>query len=666
MSRFEILKRHLEELEMKKTYEEPTLDVSAANNLKLFYGESRSIPIQPSNEDPPTPDGAIEKSAIFLQRESEKGFIDKFDPDEFRHSMLRPAIITRARLQSLQKTSQLFDVNRLFQVEPFQKFWFSTDTVLNIKKELSKLPYAHREDGPAVISRFLEGIASVVRIMKHNQMLDNQGKQTKKQLMDAMLYFMNEAKDNRKKAIRYALQQKLIKIEELSEPYLTEFEIQNDQANRNSPNNRNKVKYVEKMKVDDRMMDGIISGADKMPRCYRISRFQTTEEQCSNTLKECKKYLVSLPQTFLDEMKQHKTIELQRQEIQKKKEQEEFEENQKRLRVSTRPLPRILSFPNTKTPEIQIQTSESQTKTTRSSMSVSKPKFKFRMNDSYWNAYDPLKTREGRKQFHPLRALSNSVNEFKPKLPDFVNVDSSIPFTLQCIPKADGPNLIGNIWTTSDLNSQNHKEEEEIHEAEEEEDATDTTQKSPEELEKERLEELEKMEDYKKKSYEAMKKTNEALKLLNSFNFQNTDVPQDSIVIRLQNVWEELGFTVRQKLELLIKYTRTSDESQKLKEALTFWNNALSAVKQFNHSYTEMKDFVDFKAKITHNPHLTCMILMQDVENSEQNVRNAANQLLQNMGDELIVNGKTANDLILTRHSKMVNMLKPYLNVSVE
>jgi hypothetical protein len=255
---------------------------------------------------------------------------------------------------------------------------------------------------------------------------------------------------------------------------------------------------------------------------------------------------------------------------------------------------------------------------------------------TFWEAGDPLGTRDGeyRDVLGELEALSGSL-EYHDHLEDLD--DMRMPFTLECerlaeqarVAQIEGDGLRDEIWTTADLDAAN---------------ANDRTDELPQA-----------QADAAPHMYSL--EASEDLKYLLSQNFHSTaigdpELRADAIQKRLEDIWEALGFSVQQKLALLLKYSTNLEESAKLSNALRFWEQALSVANQYEATYQSYKDMIQLEAKMGTPTRLLddCASQMKAAEDSLMQVASA---LKSTFGDEFIIRRRKVDELIEEKRQKI-------------
>lgn len=731
----EEVRKTLEELEQSELRN--PIDPQTREYLGLLYGPPNTLQMHKADVRPPSPMHAIEESTKFLNREVKKGFLEPFDIEDYKKKLLRPAIIAQANHLKQRKNVQKFDLEKLYETEQYQKFWLTSNTVSKIKKEITSLPFHNHHDISVVTDRFLESVASIVRVMNHRNMLDNDGKHKKKQLQASMLHFITETYKARVKIIKYTLKQEYLDVSKLSDKLKQEFA--EDLIQETSPNDEDDPRIQGGKKndpdQDERILDQITANCAKLPRLYRYTSYRDSEERSYKLAKNYGRLLnknlqsknqspvPSKPLTPVKESEQVDGLNSSAllddegfpiyQEKPQTEKKDEFDigiEIPKKMQLITIPFARTKKAANQEVVD--------------HSDSFNMPKQELHVN--YWKTFDPLHgNRPGDDVNLALEQIHSYSDKFTPDYSKCRNIDYSLPFKLEyeeilesqsVIKKTErarkrrrkqikvnsssnnfidssqsstqvmsiGPKLIGEIWSTSDLvvpksidqtnylyayqdiEKDGHGTDEEEEEEEADDEAFKRLRHNDDFFDDEvddgtgDLYKPNDLSESERAALEASHRNMDAYRFLNSFKFSKNSRTAASIVQKLEEIWNSLGFTVQQKLALLVKYTTAPEETQRLREALGFYENALEGVNQYNKAYQALKDFVKFEADSTTHAETTCHILLKQVENCEENVKQIAAHLINSFGDELIIKKKTISELLPARHKKMMEMIKPF------
>ena len=148
-----------------------------------------------------------------------------------------------------------------------------------------------------------------------------------------------------------------------------------------------------------------------------------------------------------------------------------------------------------------------------------------------------------------------------------------------------------------------------------------------------------------------------AKELLSHYELNKNDQAGTSTEEIFQNIWKQLGFSMRQRLEMLVKYTNSSDEASKLTDSLPTWEKALQEYQHYTKCYTELRDFIRFEYAPGVNDR-KLNELHVNIQRSEDALTNVATTLRENYGDELIIYRKSSASLIQLHQAKIRNLLQ--------
>ncbi|OHT12689.1 hypothetical protein TRFO_17397 [Tritrichomonas foetus] len=144
---------------------------------------------------------------------------------------------------------------------------------------------------------------------------------------------------------------------------------------------------------------------------------------------------------------------------------------------------------------------------------------------------------------------------------------------------------------------------------------------------------------------------NERTKVLKQESGGNT------IYEKLLDIWDTLGFSVFQKLQMVVKYSENIEVNRRLDEALNFWEQAYDIVKQYQMNYRIAKDFLKSDVMVARNKQMAFDTIMKDLSISEESVKEITKRLRAAFGDELIIHRKKSHDTIRSRRFKLKYLL---------
>ena len=130
---------------------------------------------------------------------------------------------------------------------------------------------------------------------------------------------------------------------------------------------------------------------------------------------------------------------------------------------------------------------------------------------------------------------------------------------------------------------------------------------------------------------------------------------------RMTKVWDDLGFSINQKLEMAVKYTGDTDDCGRLTGVVDMWENAYRTVITYDKAYREMKDFIRIDASLLDNKSVLLLErLKEDLDQAEKNVEEVCHTLKHTYGDDLVMKRKKAVDVIHGRRGKIQILLQQH------
>ena len=125
---------------------------------------------------------------------------------------------------------------------------------------------------------------------------------------------------------------------------------------------------------------------------------------------------------------------------------------------------------------------------------------------------------------------------------------------------------------------------------------------------------------------------------------------------RLKKVWDQLGFSVQQKLEMAVKYTNISDDYGRFVNAVQKWEDAFQILEDYDKAYKDLKEFLRDSAR-TDKAHAFRQ-LKSAFETADTAVRETAALMKAQYNDELVMRRKQATDLCDARKYKLEILMK--------
>jgi hypothetical protein len=263
----------------------------------------------------------------------------------------------------------------------------------------------------------------------------------------------------------------------------------------------------------------------------------------------------------------------------------------------------------------------------------------------YWMKWDPLKkVRECDIRVNPneLEMLASYSHDFESEYLGAVRSEQDAAQAAKQESEgaeSDGPVLVDDVWNTSELT---RKATEQIivmqqNQAKERELVGDINYLQS-------LERKQRMIDFMKE-YE--------------IDFIDEEGTGSESQERLSKIWDSFGFTVQQRLAMVLKYTRDPDESSKLSDALDMWQRGYDMVCEYQKSYKELKEFCCLAA-VAYRSDGEVMKMKELVDSLGASVLAIADNLKRSFGDEMVIKKMSAFERIQHDKMKMAQMIKGF------
>jgi hypothetical protein len=126
---------------------------------------------------------------------------------------------------------------------------------------------------------------------------------------------------------------------------------------------------------------------------------------------------------------------------------------------------------------------------------------------------------------------------------------------------------------------------------------------------------------------------------------------------RMSRVWDNLGFSIQQKLEMAVKYSGGSEDVTKFTEAVVIWENAYATVLAWEKAYKEYKDVIRMEMNSITKAQSLERFRMQ-LETAERNVVEVTTTLKMQFNDDFVIRRKKAADLMEMRRAKLNSLLQ--------
>ncbi|OHS95696.1 hypothetical protein TRFO_10328 [Tritrichomonas foetus] len=639
----------------------PNISLNTDDSLRIDYGSEKSLPTEPPII-PETAEESIEHAGEYVIKQNNKGFCVLPETEKDPKTIYKSSLVKYQKMKIELQKKALVEEQKNKILESYQSFWQTSDVVKKTAKELSDLPFIDAYDQNEVEGKFRDNVAAFVRVMKHDGMLDDDNKKSRNQLLEITRIFYLKIREIRHNMIDKYLSMKMLDYDKLSPGLQNEF-IQYKPI----------PKAVESYPITDKKSEdfdrkifkNILKKSTDLPSAYQMSDFGLTESSMADTSKKLQKTVKNIYTTIRSSIDKSPAPIIPN-----------LNEETKKRPSDDNSLPRrkinVIATPSVNRKRIGLLPKHSSTPS-RVSKRIPKPVNPSRLPKltkrdiyaHYWNDSDPLgNIRQGNPLDVPnsldaIEAYSKEPilvsNNEKPSLADLAISD---PFPIQHSnatntnqpqdqfsgrllsspghntnpPNENGERLgIDNVFSTSVLNL--------------------------------RYDDSQFLGNGTHQGNYLFDATSNDLTFLNLTNMEiGNDDPALQIYDRLEAIWERLGFTVIQKLEMVIKYSENAEESNKLTDALGFWEETNRSADNYQRAYENYRDFLKFEYSHSRKRELLLLNLENELTTTEESLISSAKSLKSQFNDELVVRHRRLKDLLAQRRMK----LKMLLNIARE
>ena len=574
------------------------------DTLKLIYGHEKSIPIYEDDMKYTKQQDSTKKISNYLYKAQEKSII--------HHKIDLEPIINEKYIKEEPKNSKTIKdpiQEKYFFTDPFHKRWQDIGTVKNIIKEFKTFPFKNKNYFSEVELRFREEIASLVHRMERKGFL-NDHKKSRFEAYDSMNYFVKKVFKLRKKTIEKLIFNEIIEKFKLKKELKKEFNIEDPIEVKTEEIKSPSISILDFEDPDRYLSDYIGHLVKEFPPSYQ----HDDELDMTNPKKRLNFFnnkFISLDfNNFIQPPAATVPVSPR-----------DNSNNKLNLTIE---IPDNNDFYK---PNLKLLS-----KTAPVSPKLIKPEKKnFFKNqninlESFWQHSDPL---------HNIRKESNS-NHVKV----LSNISSNLTFEIPLFdPKKIKIPLINE--NNNDFNNNNIKTNKSIRNFSSINDSLKIKDKPLTEL-------------------ETMQILNEASELDDGETGSQTHK-------KLNLIWDQLGFTVLEKLSMVVKYTEDPKESSKLGDALHFWNQALETVVHYDKDYSDIKNFIRYQKGQNENNSLLLEKMLKNLKYIEESLIRINNILFTSYGDEIRIRQSTLNNLISKRKLKIKNLIsEEFISINLD
>ncbi|OHT03664.1 hypothetical protein TRFO_28847 [Tritrichomonas foetus] len=662
------------------------LDDDQQSGLMMNFAASTCPHIETDAPVPDSPTTSLQNAAGYLIKLNQRGYpvLRGMSPDQIKRSFnrsLKPVLLTKAR-GSKENTSSSA-INEMRYNDPQLKFFLTSHATAKVRKKISELPFKVSDDKPIILSKLEEKIVELGHRMIHMRLFDYK-KMSRTQLQQSTAKFVEEAHKVGDEIIRSCLREHLLDLNKLSREFKEEFkeffpEPKVDTTPRKATIPPSKLKSDE---IFNKVFDITRKGCSILPSTYRPKvkdlRYDTRPSTAVQMKKKLKNIALSIdhvltrPATAPVKLENDSNLQSQKPP---RKPPEVITSNFHRA-----PKP-IISNRSTRK-------SKSSRKSSREKKELELKKAQEQADKFFWEIGDPLgSARSGEyvDQLNTIRSLSSNINSSDLIMRDDENYR---PFSFTSNVTNPSTPILSNSNSMDDLitdvtimidpdtnnnsenanpNEKNKNENKSVNKAEINDEANNNGHNLDNLLNKESI----LRSSFKDTSGMAVDEKNNPLsgnydvsdsksQLLNYLHdhvddFDDGDVNNSKIYQRLGAIWEDLGFSITQKLDMVVKYSKTLEDSNKLTEAVDAWENAYMNIMNYQTAYKAMKIFLtsEYLLLTPEKNSSLYLSLLRDIKSAIDCVETSAQYLKSALGDDLLMKHRKINDLISIREMKL-------------
>lgn len=583
--------------------------------IRASYGVPRTVAINSGifKKKVITPEEAFNKAQEELNRSQEKGFIKNAYISKRWNPIISNGVLPMNSFMVTEEDVPLPDLEKLFAAEPIQEQYFKSDTVQEILKEINSLPYKWKGDERMSLSKFYDAITTTVRYMKNEKMFDVR-KKTRKHLCNTTAIFVTRIHEFRKKLFTNLIVDEKLINENLTAELKEEFkEVIPVQPKKERMSRQESSLEIKKLEYDKRTLENLIKTSRNLPETYKIDLNEIDDDKRSKNIYQTKRLLNVLPTAISEEMK----TTPDKQMVPASASEIIFRDNYlpHKTKILVSESHRNMKF-------------AAQKKDDRERNSLTDDQ----IQSIYWNSDDPLENVRQGIHVDNLLKVRKLADDFSFTQPVFAD---EVPLPFKCEPVIK-------------------EESEEFFEQKPAELKTvrRNSRIVPADKENKTKDILFTAADFAAINDEVRIKQSKDMQFLMKKTramISNNEMASD----RLSQIWTELGFTIKQKLDMLLKYTKDPEENNKLSEALPFWEQSLEISLTYRNAYLQYKSYLKFDA-------LTAEFNTKLMKQYEEEYIAAEGLLLQMtstlksiFNDDLIIKRKKVDELLNYHHEKL-------------
>lgn len=595
--------------------------------LHFKYGFPLSLPVDEKIEEPLSPNSSIKKAANYMFHLQDRGFVDlggipRDDPlsvykNSIRSTALRPKKV-------LIKEEHDFE-DKGYMNEPEYQELVTMNVVVESQKLMEQLPFIYSNDIIIWVDKFHAKVGTVAR----SHILAGEftyRKRTRKQLLESTKIFYHEVLDIRKMIIQRVFDLKLVHFDKISPKLEAQLGVPVPKVIKvEKPVEKSQLAQLRELKAkqfDNEILQKVYEGSSSpvtsLPPNYRPSSafleesyYTKFSQNLLNSVSEARKKLDSIafdrtPVPTPERPKTQQTTPLKKLDIPQIKKKVVILNNRTTRKKITQPIEKPKE-PTNKEQDIAL-------------------------HRNFWAMDDPLTNRSG--------SFTEPFEQFR-KITDIDSVNLS---TLD-------ENLIHDPLPFLAMSMDNQPKKAKKPSREESQFNQSTPPNEPIKIIEPKIEDLK-----VKQNYEVSGQNKDAMLYLLSLP---PDKGESKVHMRLEQIWDSIGFGIIDKLDMVLKYSNDLEESGKLSESLDLWEEALRTIEVYNRAYSSLKDFLKLGDTAGGGIHRQTILddLRKDLNNAIDGVRYIARMLRETTGDELVIRRRKSEDLIALRNQRIAMLM---------
>ena len=602
-------------------------DMSRKRNdpvLKLIYGAPKSETFE-EIAVPLSPTSSIERAGRDVLKQQQKGMRCNIDPSTEPLDVYKDVVVQmmmkrkrEKKLEKLEKAKQEMEENQ----DPSKKWWYTTSTVEKAMKDLLSLPFRDAADRFLYEIKMNDAVGMIIREMEHKFQLSRFQCESKNHRMQMMKFFVVEVRKLRDKMIRDAVRVRHLPFDQMPAELKEEFadlEVKPAKAKMDCHQLVPEIRKPNGGRFGDLVFQRELSNSEQfIPREYRISGDVRELTETRPSLKKTKAFL-SRTQEYLDVEMSRPVSRCVTQPVSPRATTELKKGNLYQFRQ--RP---VISLTQPVTPCRTRKGSPNERKSRAASRErIKKELSKEQQRQMLWEMGDPL----------PGRKLSDSV----------------------------GP--LGLIMSLGQMPVE-YKRESAIQDETEDEplqivEPVHTKTDKQESVSSEKTEQVAPVKNVPHAVsatgyYGGISSSSEAMQFLLDQKIDTLNETQgDNLHNQLQMIWDSLGFKAAQKIKMVLRYSGDMEKSEKLSDAICYWQRVDMAFRRYIEAYKSAKAFLTVGYVETTTRDAKYDHHINEIRTYEKEIRDIADEIKHLFGDEVIIHGCPADAFLRERRAKL-------------